>query len=90
MANYTITLNEAEIKALDSISLVADPQVFVQNFVSNRARKDIDEIVQLYTTKALDEGITIPGTRELIVNDALARGWIRTAEQQAEDNQPPE
>ena len=90
MANYTITLNEAEIKALDSISLVADPQAFVQNFVSNRARKDIDEIVQLYTTKALDEGITIPGTRELIVNDALARGWIQTAEEQAAGNQPPE
>lgn len=51
---------------------------------------DIDKIVQLYTTKALDEGIAIPATRELIVSDAHTRGWIQTAEEQAENNQPPE
>jgi hypothetical protein len=82
MANYTVTLNESELKALDCISLVADPKEFAQNFLTNRARKAIDEIVQLYTTRALDEGITIPATRELIVSDAHTRGWIQTAAEQ--------
>ena len=90
MTDYTVTLSESEVKALNCISLVADPQEFAQNFVSNRARMDIDKIVQLYTTKALDEGIAIPATRELIVSDAHTRGWIQTAEEQAENNQPPE
>jgi len=90
MANFTVTLNESELKALDCISLVADPQEFAQNFVTNRARKDIDEIVQLYTTRALDEGIAIPATRELIVSDAHTRGWIQTTAEQAAANQLPE
>lgn len=90
MTDYTITLNESEVKALNCISLAADPQEFAQNFVSNRARIDIDKIVQLYTTKALDAGIAIPRTRAEIVNDAHARGWIQTAAEQATASQPPE
>jgi hypothetical protein len=90
MTDYTVTLDDSEVKALNCMSLVADPQAFVQNFVSNRARIAIEEVVQLYTSKALDAGIAIPGTRAEIVNDAHARGWIQTAAEQAAANQIPE
>lgn len=90
MTDYTVTLDDSEVKALNCMSLVEDPQEFAQNFVSNRARIAIDKIVQLYTTKALDAGIAIPRTRAGIVNDALARGWIQTAAEQATASQPPE
>jgi len=33
----------------------------------------------MYTTRALDEGVQIPATRELIVADAFTRGWAQTA-----------
>jgi len=45
----------------------------------------------MYTTRALDEGVQIPATRELIVADAFARGWAQTAaerQEEAEANAP--
>ena len=40
---------------------------------------------------ALDEGVAIPATRELIVADAFTRGWAKTvAEQNAEAQADPE
>jgi hypothetical protein len=35
----------------------------------------------MYTNRALDEGVAIPATRELIVADAFTRGWAKTAAQ---------
>lgn len=32
MTDYTVTLSESEVKALNCISIVADPQEFAQNF----------------------------------------------------------
>jgi hypothetical protein len=90
MTDYTVTLDESEVKALSCMSLVADPQEFAQNFVTNRARIAIEEIVQLYTSKALDAGIAIPGTRAEIVSDAHTRGWIQTASEQTAASQLPE
>ena len=37
----------------------------------------------MYTNRALDEGVQIPATRELIVADAFARGWAQTAAEAA-------
>ena len=86
---YTITLTDTEDKALSYAS--ASQQDWIDNAVHNRCRIAIDEIVDIYTKRALDEGIQIPTTREAIVADAFARGWVKTAQQrneEAESNRP--
>ena len=80
MPNITITLTDTQLKGLQYVAV--DPQDWAENAVTNRARIANDEIIQMYTTRALDEGVQIPATRELIVADAFTRGWAKTAEQQ--------
>ena len=87
--DYTITLTDTEDKALSYAS--ASQQDWVDNAVHNRCRIGIDEIVDIYTKRALDEGVKIPATRELIVADAFTRSWVKTAKQrteEAEKNKP--
>ena len=84
MTDYTITLTETELKALDFAG-IDDAEFHAQNFMSTRAKKAIDEIVLIYTTAALDAPHAIPGTREEIVTDAFVKGYVKTvAEQNAE------
>ena len=66
------------------------PQDWAANAVTNRARIANEEIIQMYTTRALDEGVAIPATRELIVADAFTRGWAKTAAQVAAESTDPE
>ena len=73
----TISLTDTQKKGLDYLALV--PQEFLDNFAHEAARRSIDEIIQMYTTRALNEGVAIPATRELIVADAFTRGWAQTA-----------
>lgn len=73
----TITITDTEHKALEYVAV--SPQDWADNAVTARAISAINDIVQLYTTRALDEGVSIPATRELIVQDAYDRGWIQTA-----------
>ena len=77
MPNITITLTDTQYKGLEYAAL--DPQDWADNALTNRARLANDEIIQMYTTRALDEGVAIPVTRELIVADAFTRGWAKTA-----------
>ena len=91
MPDITITLTDTQMKGLQYIS--ASPQAWVENLAMNRARQANDEIVQMYTNRALDEGVQIPATRELIVADAFSRGWAQTAAEAqaaAEAAQPAE
>jgi len=75
--DITISISNTEYSALEYVAL--SPEDWADNAVSNRARIAIDEIVSLYTTRALDEGVSIPSTREEIVADAYSRQWIQTA-----------
>ena len=77
MPDITITLTDTQLKGLQYAAL--DPQDWAENAVTERARIANDEIIQMYTTRALDEGVQIPATRELIVSDAFTRGWAQTA-----------
>tara|TARA_R110000868_G_scaffold85685_5_gene240879 strand:+ start:778 stop:1050 length:273 start_codon:yes stop_codon:yes gene_type:complete len=77
MPNITITITESEIKALEYVAV--SPQEWSENAVTERARVATNDIVRLYTERALDEGISIPVTRDAIIMDAYAREWIRTA-----------
>ena len=88
MPNITITLTDTQYKGLQYAA--ADPQDWADNAVTNRARIANDEIVSMYTNRALDEGVAIPATRELIVADAFTREWAKTAAQvNAEASETP-
>ena len=77
MPNITITLTDTQMKGLEYAAL--SPQEWAENAVLNIARKSNDKIVEVYTNRALDEGVQIPATRELIIADAFTRGWAQTA-----------
>ena len=64
---YTITLTDAEKKALDYVAY--DSQEWIQNAASNRARIAMEEIFQLEVARMLaDPTITeIPADREAVV-----------------------
>lgn len=62
---YTITLSDAENKALSVIAL--DQNEWIQNVVHNRCRVAIDEIVQSEVQRLLAEGKPITGSKEDIV-----------------------
>jgi|TARA_R110001606_G_scaffold204784_1_gene352661 hypothetical protein len=77
MPDITVTLTDTQYKGLEYCS--GSPQDWADNALTNRARIANEEIIQMYTTRALDEGVAIPATRELIVADAFTRGWAQTA-----------
>jgi hypothetical protein len=79
MPDIIITLTDTQYKGLQYAA--ADPQDWADNALTNRARIANDEIISMYTNRALDEGVAIPATRELIVADAFTRGWAKTAAQ---------
>ena len=64
---YEIELNEAEVKALSYVAY--DPQDWIQNSASERARLAIEEIFQLEVARMLeDPTITeIPADREAVI-----------------------
>ena len=82
---YIVSLNATEEQAMRYVAM--NPQDWVDNVVKNRARMAIDEIVALYTKRALDEGVQIPTTRGDIVTDAYAREWVMSAQKRDELNQ---
>jgi hypothetical protein len=88
MAELTVTITDTQLKGLEYIAL--SPQEWAENAVTNRARIANDEIIQMYTTRALDEGVQIPATRELIVADAFTRGWVQTAADASANASTPE
>ena len=88
MPSITITLTDTQLKGLEYCAM--SPQDWAENAVTNRARIANDEIIQMYTTRALDEGVQIPATRELIVADAFTGGWAQTAAEASANASTPE
>ena len=68
MATYTITLSDAEDKALHAVALSA--QDWIDNAVHERCRIAIDEIVNAEVQRKLAAGESITGSKEDIVNAA--------------------
>lgn len=83
MPDITVSITDTENKGMEYVA--ASVQDWVDNAITNRARIAVDEIVKIYTDRALDEGVQIPATRALIVNDAFTRGWVKTAAQRNAD-----
>jgi hypothetical protein len=81
--NYTIILSTAENLALGYAAV--SQQDWIDNVVHERCRVAIDEIVKICVEQCLAEGIQIPGSKEVMVELAFTRGWIKSlAEIQAE------
>ena len=83
MTNYTITLTEAENKALSYAAFAQ--QDWIDNAVHERCRIAIEEIVALTVQKCLETNTQIPGSKDAMVELAFEQGWVKTAaERQAE------
>ena len=84
MNTFTITLTDVELKALSYV--MADPQEWTQNAISNRARIASEELVAKETARMIaDPNITmIPATAEEIImayeppiiNNTLPEGGV--------------
>ena len=83
MPDITVSITDTENKGMEYVA--ASVQDWADNALTNRARIAVDEIVKIYTDRALDEGVQIPATRDLIVADAFTRGWVKTAAQRNAD-----
>lgn len=83
--DYTITLTEAEQKAMEYIA--ADVDEWITNAATNRARIAIDEICDLYVKHKLDNNQTITATNKPdMVLAAYEEGLIKTAAQRNEES----
>ena len=65
MPDYTITLTDAEAKALSVIA--ANNQVWIENAAKNRSRQQIDVIVDAEIKRIRASGGTVSGTDDEIV-----------------------
>ena len=85
MVTYTITLSDAEDKALHVVALSA--QDWIDNAVHERARIAIDEIVNAEVQRKLAAGESITGSKEDIVNaadiESAAERQVRMEAEQA-------
>lgn len=81
MATYTITLTDAEDKALGVVAL--SQQEWIDNAVHNRCRIAIEEIVAAEVQRKLAAGESITGSKEDIV---MAANVESAAEKQARLN----
>ena len=79
MTTYTITLSDAENKALGFVALSQDD--WIQNAIHERCRIAIEEIVAAEVQRKLAANETISGSKEDIVNAAPIKS---AAERQAE------
>ena len=83
MPSITVTLTDSQYKGLQYAAV--SPEDWAENALTVRAKSANDEIVKIYTERALDEGVQIPTTRDAIVADAFTRGWVQTAAQAQAD-----
>jgi hypothetical protein len=80
--NYTITLTEAQQKALEYVAY--DPKEWIENAVYNRCRIAIDEIVTLEVERITSQGGELSGTKE----DIVLAAPIKSAKKR-QDESPP-
>lgn len=82
--DYTVTLTEAETKAMEYIA--ADVQDWIDNAAHNRARIAIDEICDLYVKHKLDSNEAITATNKSdMVLAAYEEGLVKTAAERNEE-----
>jgi hypothetical protein len=78
MAQYTVTLTDAQEKALRWVAV--DPQDWIENFIFARCESAIDEIVNDEIKRKLSLGETISGSKE----DIIMESDIQSAEERSQ------
>ena len=76
---YTITLTEAEDKALSHVAI--SQQDWIDNAIHERCRAAIDEIVKICVEKCLETNTQIPGSKDDMVLLAFEQEWVKTGVQ---------
>jgi hypothetical protein len=76
---YSIELTETEKKAMEYIAY--DVQDWIDNAVKERARIATEEIIKIAVGKFLENGQSIPGSKEEIVSAAYSNGWVISAKE---------
>jgi hypothetical protein len=79
--NYTVTLTEAEDKALSWASV--SQQAWIDNAAHERCRIAIEDIVKICVEKCLETSTQIPGSKDSMVELAFEQGWVKSAAQRA-------
>ena len=76
--DYTVTLTEAQRKALEYVAL--DASEWINNAAISRSNNAVDEICAIYTNHKLenDEAITVVG-KDAMVLAAYSEGLIQSA-----------
>jgi hypothetical protein len=74
---YTVTISEAEDKALSYVAI--SQQDWIDNAVHERCRMAMEEIIKICVEKCLENNIQIPGTKDDIVMLAFENQWLATA-----------
>ena len=83
MTDYTVSLTDTQIKALDYVG--ADPQEWIENAITNRARKATNEIIALLIKHCNANDIAMAVGTDAQVTQALDLGVVQTSEQRNAD-----
>lgn len=74
MIEITVKLNDFEYKVFERIA--NSPQDWIQNATNVRIQTEIEKIVQITVTKCLEHNLSIPSSKEEIIELALTKNWI--------------
>jgi hypothetical protein len=74
--NYTTILSTAQNLALSYVTV--SQQEWIDNVVHERCRLAIEDIVKICVDQCLNNGIQIPGSREVMVELAFTQGWVKS------------
>jgi hypothetical protein len=83
---YTITLSDAENKALGYVAYSQEEWINIA--IHERCRLAIEEIVKITVEKCLETGTQIPGSKEEMVTLAFAQGWVKSGADRQLDIEP--
>ena len=81
--NYTVTLSQAEDKALSWAAF--SQQAWIDNAVHERCRTAIEVIVKICVEKCLETNTPVPGSKDAMVDLAFEQGWVKTVVQVNEE-----
>lgn len=82
--NYTVTLSQVEDIAMSTIAF--DVFDWIDNAAKNRARIALEELVQKEVKRRFEAGEAIPSSRDEMILDAYARGFIVSLKDVAADS----
>ena len=83
MPDITITLTDSQYKGLEYVAL--SPEDWAVNFVTERARRANDEIVEITMRHFFENQENIPMSRDEIISYAFENGIVESASKRNED-----